>query len=331
MNGFYQLTPDRILNTIEGLGYRLTGRTLQLNSYENRVFQLEIEPTDRDAIETEKIITKFYRPGRWTREQIQDEHDFLNELAGEGVPVVAPLCPQGGKQTLFQTHFEDEEIYFCVFPKMSGRLPQELGPRDLKAVGRRLAQIHNVGARKVALHRPNLDVETFGWASLDIISQSIWPELKKRYFDCASEILEVLERRLASATYLRIHGDCHRGNFLQTGKVLADNSPEYFFVDFDDFVNGPAAQDFWMLLDGDDEVGVEEMNAIMSGYEELRKWNREELDLMPALRALRLISYSCWIAKRWEDPSFPQLFPNFNTYLYWLEETDALERLLHAL
>src|SRR5689334_22108389 len=77
------LTPDRVLDALDGVGLRGDGRLLQLNSYENRVFQVFLE-------DGRVVVAKFYRPGRWTDAQILEEHTFATELEADEVPLAAP-------------------------------------------------------------------------------------------------------------------------------------------------------------------------------------------------------------------------------------------------
>jgi Ser/Thr protein kinase RdoA (MazF antagonist) len=308
MDHFFNLTPDIILAALESQGFITTGGFRQLNSYENRVFDIEIENEPR-------IIAKFYRPGRWNQDAILDEHNFLWELKSEGIPVVAPIKLKNDK-----TLFEYEEIKVSLFPRVVGRNPQEFLPGELKKVGRRLAQIHNVGARTKSKNRLLMDVANYGYPDLNSNLKWIAPEMIRRYEAAALAILEHLEPKLSSKNFIRIHGDCHKGNLINDGT-------EFMFVDFDDFCNGSPAQDFWMLFGGDEDEIHRDQSEIILGYEELREFNDDWIKLFSPLRGLRMIHYAAWIIKRWEDPSFPRLFPEFNTYRYWAEETEALERI----
>src|SRR6185369_10941285 len=109
---------------------------------------------------------------------------------------------------------------------------------------------------------------------------------------------------------LRLHGDCHVGNVL-----WHDDGPH--FVDLDDAVNGPAVQDLWMLLSGDRPAMEAQLGRVLAGYEDFAEFDDRELVVLEALRTLRLLHYSAWIAKRWHDPAFPAAFPWFNTARYW--------------
>ncbi|MEQ1879087.1 MAG: serine/threonine protein kinase [Bdellovibrionia bacterium] len=321
-DNFYQLTPHVVLEALESVGFTPNGYVTQLNSYENRVLSVGLEERgfyDEQLGTSTGVVTKFYRPGRWSREAIQDEHDFLVELKNEGIPAVPALRFEDGR-----TISEREGIFFAVFPKIAGRSPQEFLGDDLKQVGRRLAQIHNIGSRKFARHRLSLTADEFGEAALGVLENWVSPELWDRYEASADEILDYLHAELDPDDFIRIHGDCHRGNLLHDGK-------QFFFVDFDDFVNGPPVQDFWMLFSGEQEEADHDRDLILEGYEELRDIDERSLEWMSALRGLRIIHYAAWIARRWEDPSFPKLFPHFNTYNYWLDETERLARIAHGL
>lgn len=305
------------MDAVESMYGDPTGEYFQLNSYENRVFDIRLEGGER-------VITKFYRPGRWSESQILEEHEFLTELRNTEVPVIAAL-PQKNGRTISQHH----GMYMALFPKARGRMPQEFSLEDLQKMGRVLARLHNVGARRRAPHRLTLNTETFGYSPLDTLEPLISPHLQKRYIEAAEDILTYLDSEVEPSTFHRIHGDCHRGNVLMTDEP--GRPSEFFLVDFDDFVSGPAVQDFWMLFRQDEDDFDEELDAFLSGYTELRDFDEHQLDWMEPLRGMRIIHYAAWIARRWEDPSFPQIFPQFATEAYWLEEAQALEKISNAL
>ena len=319
---FFQLTPDLVLESVEACGWPSTGEYLQLNSYENRVFSLRVEPNA--GIAEAQVIAKFYRPGRWSEEAIREEHAFLRELKAAGVSVVAPLEQRDG-DTLTRHH----GLWTAVFPKARGRMPQEFSLDELTSLGRVLARLHNVGAQGRALHRPILDARHMGRPALKVIEPLINPDLRDRYLDAAEGILDYLDAELDPRAFQRIHGDCHRGNVLQTDDP--GKPKEFFLIDFDDFGTGPIAQDFWMLFRHDEEDFADEIDAFLAGYTELRELDERELRLMEPLRGLRILHYAAWIARRWHDPSFPQIFPQFRTDAYWFEEMQALEQVLHRL
>lgn len=321
---FDQLTPDLIFSTIEEAGFIPTGEYTQLNSYENRVFDLRLE-TSPDS-ELSRVIAKFYRPQRWSRAAIEDEHRFLQELSHEGIPAIAPLQLRN-KSTLVDVG----GFLMAVFPRVVGQMPQEFLGDDLKQIGRTLAQIHNVGARHLADHRPTLDTKTYGWNVLERLERFVYPDVWPQYREAAENILDYLDQNLPYERYLRIHGDCHRGNLLHNGKSQL-NGRQFFFVDFDDFCNGPEVQDFWMLLSGsvNEDLAEDETDLICEGYNEFREIP-DDWHLFEPLRALRIISYGGWIAQRWEDTFFKKIFPDFESFSYWSEEALILQKISYGL
>lgn len=319
MTDFFSLSPDVVLQSVEKQGYLATGELYQLNSYENRVFNIRLEAS---ALQTEtQIIGKYYRPGRWSLAALKDEHDFLLELKNEGIEVVAPLLLKN--QSTLDTL--PGPIYYSLFPKKTGRMPEEFMSGDWERIGSLLARLHNCGAQKKFHHRPTMGTpQHLGWQSLDVLEQWVSPEIWSRYENACLDILDFLDERLDPNSFLRIHGDCHRGNILSTGE-------NFFFVDFDDCINGPAVQDLWMLLPGDIKETPLELEQFLTGYSQFRDFHQKDLQLIPALRGLRIFSYAAWIANRWKDPSFPRLFPQFNSYNYWSEEVESLERMAWSL
>lgn len=313
VNQFYSLTPEAIFSAVERAGWSATGEILQLNSYENRVFLIRLEGQPRE------IIAKFYRPQRWSLAAIQEEHVFLNELKESGIPAVAAL----------PILFETEGILTTFFPRASGRIPADLPNEELVKIGRLLARVHNVGSLKASRHRHVFDPLIMGKQALQILQPLLDPLIKERYVLAANTILEFLDHHLDRNSFIRIHGDCHRGNLLQ--RDVPNQPKEYFLLDFDDFGMGPVAQDFWMLCLGDEEEANDQLAALLSGYRELREFDDSDLIVLEPLRGMRIIHYAAWIARRWEDPSFPQLFPQFASSAYWLEELQSLEGIADSL
>ncbi len=312
-HSFYHLSPDIILSAVEDAGYQPTGAFIQLNSYENRVFSISLEqPYTGDDTQ---LIAKFYRPQRWSLKAILEEHAFLEELHSEGIPVPPAIKLQGNS-----TCIEVEGLYFSLFPKIYGRLPQELLSQDYTSVGGLLARLHNIGAKGTTLNRPELTTENYGWPAIELLEQWIDPSVIHRYQQAGEKILDFLDQSLNPSAFIRIHGDCHRGNLLH-------NDKGFFFVDFDDFCNGPEAQDLWMLFGGKNSISPTDKALFLNGYEQLRSFPDDQWQLMEPLRGLRIIHYSAWIAKRWKDPSFPKLFPQFQDYIHWAEEAEALEQI----
>ena len=297
------LTPDIILQAIDSIGLVTDGRLLALNSYENRVYQIGIE-------NSAPVVTKFYRPNRWTTTAILEEHAFIEELASNEIPVVPPLKCRENK-TLHEFH----GFRFSVFPKQGGRVPDIEGREKLEWMGRFIARIHAIGALKNFKERPALNIVNFGHEPSDYLLEHdfIPAELLNAYQTIITLALDRVKRcfeRAGTLKTLRLHGDCYPGNILWT-----DDGPH--FVDFDDSRMGPAIQDLWMLTSGDRAEMTLQFKQLMTGYRTFYDFNPNELHLVEALRTLRLIHYSAWIAKRWEDPAFPLAFPWFNTIRYW--------------
>ncbi|MDA8257364.1 MAG: serine/threonine protein kinase [Betaproteobacteria bacterium] len=313
---FAGLTPERILDAIESLGYRCDGALMALNSYENRVWQIGID-------DSAPVVAKFYRPGRWSDAQIGEEHAFTAAMAAEELPVVTPLAING--RTLF-TH---GGFRFSVFPKQGGRAPEFAEPPILERMGRLMARIHMVGARTPFALRETLDIQSFGIDSRDwlLANRIIPPDLESVWQGVADQALEGVRHcyaRVGQVDYLRLHGDCHAGNVLWTR-----DGPH--FVDFDDARMGPAIQDLWMLLSGDaDEMG-RQFGHVLAGYETFREFDDRELQLVEALRTLRLLHHSAWLAQRWNDPAFPAAFPWFATNRYWEERILELREQIAAM
>lgn len=299
---YADLTPDCLLNAIDSLGLRCDGRLLQLNSYENRVYQVGIE-------DGSQRVAKFYRPGRWSDGAILEEHSFTLDLADGEIPVVAPLSFSG--KTLH--HYEGHR--FALFAKQGGRPPELDREETLQWVGRFLGRIHAVGECCRYKVRPSLDIDSFGVEPRNFLVASDWlpEELRTTWISVADQALDGVRyayQRAGDIQVIRLHGDCHPGNLLWT-----DDGPH--FVDFDDSRSGPAIQDLWMLLSGNEAEARSQARALLQGYETFRQFDDRELLLVEALRTLRLIHYSAWIARRWNDPAFPAAFPWFGTVRYW--------------
>ena len=296
------LTPDAVLNAVDSIGLHSDGRLLALNSYENRVYQIGLE-------DTSPVVAKFYRPARWPDAAILEEHAFTQELAEREIPVVAPLIVDG------RTLHTYEGFRFTVYPRRGGRAPELDDPNTLEWMGRFIGRIHAVGALTPFQHRPTLDIASFGIAPREFLLNNNWipPDLDAAYRSVIDQALESVRHcyaRAGDVKHLRLHGDCHAGNVLWT-----DDGPH--FVDFDDSRMGPAVQDLWMMLSGERPDRARQLADVLAGYEDFFEFDPRELHLIEALRTLRLIHYSAWLAMRWEDPAFPIAFPWFNTQIYW--------------
>ncbi|MGF7190127.1 Ser/Thr protein kinase RdoA (MazF antagonist) [Robbsia andropogonis] len=301
------LNPDLVLDAIESIGMRVDGRLLTLNSFENRVYQVGID-------DAPPVIAKFYRPHRWSDAAILEEHTFLQALTEAEIPAVAPLClPEGDASATTLCRYRD--FRFSVFPRRGGRPPELEQSDTLEWLGRFIGRIHQVGARERYVERGTIDLATYGVASRAYLHDSgiLPPSLREAYFAIVDLALAAVARgydRAGDLTSLRLHGDCHPGNVLWT-----DAGPH--FVDFDDSRMGPAIQDLWMLLPGDRDGQRRALGDVLAGYEDFRDFDQRELYLIEPLRTLRLIHYSAWLARRWDDPAFPAAFPWFNTQRYW--------------
>lgn len=313
-NQFYDLGPNLILSTAEKNGFSPTGELIQLNSYENRVFEIKLE--DRNS-----IIAKYYRPGRWSKETILDEHKFTEELRKEDIEVASALKLKNNS-----TLDTVENIHYAFFDKVRGRMVQELTTPNFQKLGRWLARLHNVGSLKPAIHRASIGPENdHKWEQLEKMIPTVSPEVVNRYENAAIELFERLDDALPDFEFIRLHGDLHRGNILQ------DSNSDFVMVDFDDMINGPEVQDFWMLMPSSDIKDSPEFETLIEAYSELREFPHEQLDLIPLLRGYRIITYAMWIMNRWQDPSFPRLFPDYGSYSYWAEETENLEKIVYSL
>jgi Ser/Thr protein kinase RdoA (MazF antagonist) len=294
-----------VLDACDGSGLRADGRLLPLNSYENRVYQVWLE--DGSA-----RVLKFYRPGRWSDEQIEEEHAFARELAGREVPVVAPVYT--GVHAGFR---------YALYPRRGGRTPNLDDPKVLEWIGRFIGRIHALGAATPFEFRPSLDIDTFGREPRTYLldNKFVPADLLEAWKAATEQALAGVEQCFTlsrGVTPIRLHGDCHPGNILWT-----DEGPH--FVDLDDARMGPAIQDLWMLLSGDRASMSRQLSRVLAGYEDFAAFDRRELVLVEALRTLRLIHYSAWIARRWDDPAFPAAFPWFNTQRYWQDRVLELK------
>jgi len=313
---FDKLTPDFIMDAVESQGYHCDCRILTLNSYENRVYRVGIE-------DHPPLIVKFYRPKRWTDAQILEEHDFTRELAAHELPVVAPLC-NGDKKTLHRYH----GFRFSLSSCKGGHSPELDNLEHLLIIGRLLGRIHAIGAGQRFRRRPTLNNQNFGHESVTFISENFIPiEYREPYQTLTRDLLQKIDEsfsQFGSLSLLRVHGDCHNGNML-----WRDGAPH--FVDFDDARMAPAIQDLWMLLSGPEDQQRRQLDKVLTGYHQFYDFNMVELHLIESLRTLRMLHYSAWLARRWDDPAFPRTFPWFNSMQYWGEHILELREQLAAL
>jgi Ser/Thr protein kinase RdoA (MazF antagonist) len=320
------LGPQQVLAALDAVGQRGDGRILQLNSYENRVFQVMLE--DGGA-----VVPKFYRPGRWSDAQIVEEHAFALELVAAEVPVVAPLvlhdagvAPglvlQGTPSTLASLAIDGTLHRFAVAPRCAGREPELEDPEALRQLGRFIGRLHAVGASRPFEHRHRLEARVDAQAAITLLLEGgfVTPAELPAWRQAASEAAVGIEAAFAALQplpTLRLHGDCHLGNVL-----WRDGGPHV--VDLDDAMQGPAVQDLWMLVSGDAQTMRQQLHLLLEGYEQFRDFDDRELALIEPLRTLRMLRHSAWLAARWSDPSFPINFPFFGSAAYWSQQTTQL-------
>ena len=311
---YSQLTPDTVINAIESKGYLSDARILALNSYENRVYQVGIE-------DSQPVIGKFYRPGRWSNEQILEEHQFSKELHDLEIPAVPPIYFEPENKSL--SYYGGYR--FALYQRRGGRAPELTDPEHLYWLGKFLGRIHAVGKTRTFQYRPTLSIESFIVRPFEYILQHdfIPPIFIESYKAIVGDLLQHVESNFEKfpPEFIRLHGDCHPGNILWT-----DKGPH--FVDFDDSRNGPAIQDLWMLLSGERSEQQIQLLDILEGYEEFCEFNPSELNLIESLRSMRIVHYAGWLAKRWNDPAFPKAFPWFNTESFWGEHILQLKEQL---
>ncbi len=313
---FANLSPDLIVDAVEAAGFPSDGRILALGSYENRVFQVGLE-------DAEPLVVKFYRPGRWSDAAIAEEHDFARELAAAEIPVIAPLAPRSDERLGDGPVPVFGGFRFAIYPRRGGQWPELATEDDRQWIGRFLGRIHLIGASRPFVHRARLSPEAMGRKSVAYLveGERIPDYVRHRYVRVTGELLDLVEARFTGAgslRYLRIHGDCHRNNILWTAA-----GPH--FVDLDDCMTGPAIQDLWMLLAGRPAEMRIQLGEILEGYSQFAGFEPVEATLIEPLRALRMIHYAAWLARRWHDPAFPQAFPWFGEARYWERHVAELE------
>ena len=316
MHPYSTLGPDVVVEAVEALGHRCDGRVLALNSYENRVYQVGRE-------EAAPVVVKFYRPGRWSTPAILEEHAFALELAAAEVPVVAPEVRDG--RSLFESH----GFRYAVYPRQGGRWPEFATREDRAWMGRFLGRIHAVGRTRAFRHRVRLDWRTMGVETVEWLLGQGWipSHLESAYESVAGDAIALVEQRFDEAEplrTLRLHGDCHPGNVLWT-----DDGPH--FVDLDDCMTGPAVQDLWMLVSGRPDEMRSQLEDFLEGYQDFADFDWHELRLVEPLRTLRILNYTGWLARRWDDPAFPRAFPWFEEPKYWEQHVLDLREQIAAM
>ena len=318
---YARLTPDQVLDALASVGLYGDGRLMALSSYENRVYQATLE-------DGERVVAKFYRPGRWSEAQILEEHAFAAELMAAEVPAVGPLVLNG------PTLHQHDGFAFSVSPWRGGRQPELDDFEVLEWIGRFLARLHTVGEQHDFAHRPTLDVASMGRAPMQwlLAHGQLPPHILSRWQPVCEAAITMAAQALEHhpSRRIRLHGDCHPGNILWT-PVDDDGHGGPHFVDLDDARMGPAVQDLWMLQSGDRSQRTQQLSALLEGYEQFRSFDRRELALIEPLRTLRLIHYSAWLARRWQDPVFPVNFPWFGSSDYWRGQVDMLHEQIEAM
>jgi len=311
---FFRLSPERVLQAVEAAGHAPSGHCFALNALENRVYDVRLEDGSH-------VVAKFYRPGRWQRETILDEHRLLAALVDAEIPVCAPLrFPDG------DTLQSIEDIHYAIWPRTGGRSPDELSDDQLAVLGRLMARIHSIAADLGAPNRRTLDAESVPLEALDLLEDGDWlpPSCRGRYARAVEALIETYRERSQGVAMQPIHGDCHAGNLLR-------GDEGWFFLDFDDMVIGPPVQDVWMLVPGRDAIADRQRRLLVEHYREFRPFDESTFSLIEPLRGFRFVFYAGWIAKRWEDPAFPDAFPHFGTDEYWENETRDLEQLVERI
>ena len=330
---YNNLDPQQVLDALDAVGLRGDGRIIQLNSYENRVFQVFLE--DGSA-----VVAKFYRPGRWSNEQIVEEHAFALELAQAEVPVVPPLLLQalpgqaglrlhGDPATLACLDTPQGQHRYAVAARCAGREPELEDPEALRQLGRFIGRLHEVGRRRPFAHRHHMDARIDGRRALKALMEGDFvPDTDRAAWRGACEqaldLVEAAFETAAPLATLRLHGDCHLGNVL-----WRDGAPHV--VDLDDAMQGPAVQDLWMLVSGDPATMAQQLNLLLQGYEQFSEFDDRERVLIEPLRTLRMLRHSAWLAARWDDPTFPLNFPFFGTAAYWNQQTTQLREQIEAM
>jgi Ser/Thr protein kinase RdoA (MazF antagonist) len=316
---FFRLTPDRVLSAVEAAGFEPTGHCFPLNALENRVYDVRVR--DRASDREQHMVAKFYRPGRWERAAIEEEHALLFLLAQREIPVCAPIRFADGESL-----HEVAGIYYGLWPRTGGRPPDELSDDDLAQLGRLLARIHATAESLALRHRRTVDSRTAAREPLEFLEKGgfLAPSIAKRYARTVLEIAALYDDWSQGVALHPIHGDCHPGNLLR-------GDSGFFFLDFDDLAIGPAVHDVWMLVPGRDSEADRQRELLVRAYRQFRAFDEREMRLVEPLRAFRFVSYCAWIAKRWEDPAFPDAFPHFGSEQYWEDEARDLEEQLERI
>ncbi|HDR2620828.1 TPA: serine/threonine protein kinase [Enterobacter chuandaensis] len=310
---FQTLHPDTIMDALFEQGIRVDSGLTPLNSYENRVYQFQDEDRQR-------FVVKFYRPERWSAQQIQEEHQFAHDLLVDDVPVAAPI--KFNNQTLL-TH---EGFYYAVFPSLGGRQFEADNIDQMEWVARYLGRIHQTGRKTAFTARPTIGIQEYLTEPRQIFETSalIPAALKDDFLNATDKLIAAVKTCWRDdISVLRLHGDCHAGNILWRDGPL--------FVDLDDARMGPAVQDLWMLLNGDKAEQRMQLETIIEAYEEFSPFNSDEIALIEPLRAMRFVYYLAWLIRRWDDPAFPRNFPWLTGEDYWRSQISTFTQQVKVL
>ena len=306
---YLSLTPELQLDALANIGIYPESGLIALNSYENRVSLF----TDENKI---RYVVKFYRPQRWQKEQLLEEHQFCLELQKQGCHLASPVEINGESLFFFQGY------YFALFQSLSARTMEPDNIDQLFEVGAALGKMHRIGAQGRFQYREQLDVQAMLSAPIQALRTSeLIPGFIREALFTALNTLEqkVIQQFNPGGEIIRLHGDCHTSNILVAGE-------QPYFVDFDDCRMGPAVQDIWMLLSGDRQEKQLQLSMLLDGYQEEYEFDAQQLALIEPLRSMRMINYVNWINKRWSDPAFPKNFPWFTTDQYWKELLQSLKK-----
>jgi len=311
VSDFHDLTPDAVLDLVEwALEERCSSICRPMTSYINRVYEVEM-------IDGSHVVAKFYRPGRWSRQAIQDEHDFLLELYQHEIPVIAPLV-NAHEETLAQSG----DMLFAIFERKGGRTFEDPDEELWGELGRLLARMHNVGEEINPRDRITWTPEEATRNHLDFILRSNVVgdrSLRDRYEQAVDKLITTIEPAFAGRELIRIHGDCHANN------IIYRPGERFYLIDFDDMVVGTPAQDVWMLLPGYRSEVQRELDWFLDGYETFREFDYPALRLIEPLRAMRFIHFTAWCVRQNDDGGYNRLDPDFGSNSYWNTEIRDLE------
>lgn len=325
---FYTLTPEVIDQALESISMQPIGRTMALNSLENRVYSVEVKASDINLTEyqtgfdrafaLDQVVIKFYRPGRWSFDAIAEEHQTLRHLSSLEIPVVTPI------EYCEKTFFKEETtgLFFSVFPKVIGRLKDEINKQEAEQLGRLLARVHQgLSYLKPYKHRGELSVTHFIDEYCEFLKtfDKAPKSLRESFVHLANSLKIHIELTLKHLPQQRIHGDVHRGNVMW-------NHHGPFLMDFDDSLQGPVQQDLWLMVPGVDEEDKVLNKVFLESYCEFTQKNLVlDRKLIESLRTLRMVRFVGWIAKRYEDPFFEKMFPHFLTDGFWEQQVLGLK------